>query len=234
MSRKVVVKMWTGEKTEVVLAENEGYTELVDKLSQLYPPAPNKCFRFVCKGKIITSDNFDIVDSGAVMLVLEGVKPTPSVASQPASQPTTQKPLTQQNSSGQQSNEPTYTYDQVKATMIVFLDFIKSNPQIKQIYDTDYPQLVTEIIHNPIIGKVLKEMLSQSTQILDAIKNGRNISVNIGEDGAVNEISMTPEDGLAIDDLVKMGFNANDAVVAYLKNGKDKERTVNALLERNF
>lgn len=68
---------------------------------------------------------------------------------------------------------------------------------------------------------------------MHAIKTGGNISINVGENGSVDEIHMTPEDGIIIKEIIEMGFNSNEVVVTYLKNNKNKDKTIEVLLERN-
>lgn len=130
-------------------------------------------------------------------------------------------------------NETTYTYEQVKSTMIVFLDFIRSNPQVKAMYENDFSQLISELINNPTLEKIIREILRCSKQITEAVKTGGKISLRLpGTDDTDDdeEIIVTPEDRIIIEEIITMGFDPNLVVVTYLKNNKNKDATINVLL----
>ena len=251
--RKFIVKIGVGgsknSKYEIHVNENESYDVFVNNLLQEYPIPNESYFKFICKGKMITADNFDTLNSGSILLALICNKP-------PINEPlqdTSQKQIVHsqnckctckrsiESSSEQMKAIPNsnveldqkYSYDEVKGTMIVFLDFVRSNPQIKDMYHNNFAQLVNELIHNPTLQNVMKDILGQSKNILNAIQTGGNISLKLGGDeGDSNEdeITMTPDDGEVINELVNMGFDPNLAIVTYLKNNKDKTATIEALL----
>lgn len=260
MSRRFVVKIGNSKdsKYEIHVNDTESYNDFVNKLSQEHSISDQSYFKFICKGKIITADNFNTLDSGSVLLGLICTKaqitePTPtnipkqivhspnctctcngrqlntqSTQSNPASQVEPADKLTQAQT------EPTYTCEEIKSSIIVFLNFMKMNQQVNALYQNDFPQLVNEIVNNPQIGKVIQDILGQSKQILNAIKNKSNISIRVGgednENDHTDEVIITPDDGLVIDELIAMGFDPNEVVVTYLKNNKDKSTTIEALL----
>lgn len=240
MSRKIIVKFWNGDKKELHIGSDESYDHFIEKLNKELALESNKCYKFLSKGKMVTRDNFDTIPTGTILLALSCNK-SPIIDS-PIIEPSNKCTCHQRNQSDainasdrvadELSNDTIYTYDQVKSSMIVFLDFIRSNPQVRDMYENDFPQLVNEMIHNPIIVNVLKNILGQSKHILHAIKTGGNISVNVGENGSVDEIHVTPEDSIIIEEMINMGFDSNVVVVTYLKNNKNKEKTIEALLER--
>jgi len=260
MSRRFIVKIGVSKniKYEIHVEDTESFDNFVAKLSQNHPIADDKRFKFVCKGKMITTDNFVTLDSGSVLLAIictntlitepsktqqKQIVHLPSckcTCDKPVSQITNSEPINQipNQPSNQPSNqllekkEQTYSYDEVKGSMIVFLDFVRSNPQIKDLYQNDFAQLVSELINNPILEKIMKDILGQSKHILKAIQTGGNISLKLGgdSDNSDNEIMLTPADGDIVNELIAMGFDPNVAVVTYLKNNKDKAATIDALL----
>ena len=122
---------------------------------------------------------------------------------------------------------------------IHFLDMIRSNRQLKQLYENDYGQLVTEIMKNPDLDTMLKNILSQSGQIMNAMEKGENISVNIegntggGKLGDMDVIDLSPQDQETIEEITQMGFNRADVVNAYLSCNKDMEDTLNRLINKS-
>lgn len=246
MSRKIVVKFWNGDKKELDIGSNESYDHFVEKLNKELALESNKCYKFLSKGKMVTRDNFDTIPCGTILLALSCNKSP--IIDESSNKDKCSCTCHQQNQTQSQtnainvsdpvadelSNDTIYTYDQVKSSMIVFLDFIRSNPQVRYMYENDFPQLVNEMIHNPIIANVLKNILGQSKHIMHAIKTGGNISINVGENGSVDEIHMTPEDSIIIEEIINMGFDSNEVVVTYLKYNKNKEKTIETLLERKY
>src|SRR5690606_237390 len=112
------------------------------------------------------------------------------------------------NQTTHNSNNPMYTYKHVKAALIVFLDFVRNNKQLSELYDNNYTQLMTELIKNSDIDAILRNILSQSGQIMNAMEKGENIKVNInGDTHEVDEIKLTKEDENNIDELIQMGFD---------------------------
>src|SRR5690606_33940559 len=124
-----------------------------------------------------------------------------------------------------------YTYKQVKASLVVFLDFIRSNAQLKDLYLNDYKQLVNELILNPDIDMIVHNILGQSGRILEAMEKGENIKVNInGSNGNVEKISLSQQDEQVIMELIDLGFDPTKAISAYVECGYDKDATINKLL----
>jgi hypothetical protein len=128
-----------------------------------------------------------------------------------------------------------FNYKQVKASLIIFLDFIRNNAQIRQMYENDFPQLVHELLHNPTLETIVKNILRQSGQIARAIDNKSNIKVHIdGNDTNtvknVEEIKLTSEDEENIKNIIDMGFDPILAVKTYIENNYDLEKTMACLL----
>ena len=133
-----------------------------------------------------------------------------------------------------QTSEPTYSFKQVQAYTIVFMNFISANPQLRDAFLNNYSLLVTELAKNNQLMDVMKSILSQSGQIMESMEKGENISVNINtNNNSMEKIELTAEDRQNIDQLIMMGFNPDKAVVEYLKSEKDVQKTLEALQINN-
>jgi hypothetical protein len=127
--------------------------------------------------------------------------------------------------------QPLYSYRQIQVSMIVFLDFVRTNPQVRDLWQNNYPQLVNEIIHNPGLNEIMRNIVSQSGQILKAMDTGTNIKVNInGDTGSVDEIELTKEDEKNINELIELGLDPTLVVKTYIENKNNKDKTLEKLL----
>jgi hypothetical protein len=102
------------------------------------------------------------------------------------------------------STEEIFNYKQVRASLIIFLDFVRNNPQIRHMYENDFSQLMYELVSNPTLETIIKNILKQSGQIAQSIDNKENIKV--------------------------MGFDPMVAVKTYIENNYDIDATVAFLL----
>jgi hypothetical protein len=201
MSKKIIVKQWDGKRTEFELMNGQGYDDLTKMIIDSNNLEQNSKLKFVYEGKIITKDNFHIIKPMTTIMVFYTLHPD---------QPSTSKT----NQLGQP--EKLYNFKQIKTAIIVFLNFVKNNPQVKKLHDTDYDAFIEEVMTNPIIGDIIKNILSQSSQILENMENGQNISVNInGDDEIVEKINLSSEDEKNINDIIEMGFEANIVCKTY-------------------
>lgn len=223
MSRKYTIKLSNGVRYEISVNEGETYAEFLnDVIQRVGGLDEDKTFKFICKGKIINENTFLDLESGSIILAMTSLKSVQS----------TEAPLTQSlpTVSIESSKEQSYQYKHVKAAVIVFFDFIRNNPQLRQLYESNYTQLMTELMKNPMLDTVLKNVLSQSGQILSAMETGTNIKVNInGESGGVDQISLTKEDEMNIGEIIDMGFDATLVIKTYIENGNNKDITLEKL-----
>ena len=242
MSRNYTVKLSDGTRYEFSVNESESFTDFVNNVTQRVGLDEEKTFKFICKGKIVNGNTFLSLESGSIMLAMTSLKqsqPKQSVQSTEQTQSaqsvqsaqsaqSTQSAQSAQSAqsteSMESSKEPTYQYKHVKAAMVVFFDFIRNNPQLRHLYETNYTQLMTEILKNPMLDTVLKNVLSQSGQILSAMESGTNLKVNInGESGGVDQIRLTKEDEANIEEIIDMGFDATLVIKTYVENGNNKD-----------
>lgn len=127
--------------------------------------------------------------------------------------------------------DPKYSYAQIKASLVVFLDFVRTNPQVRNLFLTDYTQLVREIMQNRDLDHIVRNILSQSGQIMEAMQKGVNIKVNInGETGDVDEITLTAKDEAEISDMILMGFDPTLVIKTYVESGNDRDIALGKLL----
>jgi hypothetical protein len=201
MSKRLAVKFNRGRE-EVTLDQSASYDDFVRILAERRGLAEGKTFTFLAKGKAVTRDTFSTVENGTTLLAINTRVP----------------------------RDPVYSYDQVKASMIVFLDFIRMNPQMSDMYKNDYGQLVTEMIHNPTVNDVIKNILEQSGHIMEAMRTGKNIKLNIGSGGDVDEVNLSKEDDNNIQELMDMGFDPVKVIKTYVENKNDKEKTLDILM----
>lgn len=139
--------------------------------------------------------------------------------------PLTETPLTET------SKEEQYSYKQVKASLVVFLDFVKNNTQLKNLYWNDYKQLVNELILNPDIDTIIRNILGQSGRIMGAMEKGENIKINInGSTGKVDKIDLNQNDEEIIMELIDLGFDPTKAISAYIESGYNKDAAISRLL----
>ena len=137
---------------------------------------------------------------------------------------------TQSRDADGNSAEPKYGFQEIKAFTIVFLNFIKSNPQLQDAFLNNYGALVTEIVRGDQLDPVMRSILSRSSQIRRSMEAGENIQININMDNqSMEKIELTEQDRMNIDQFISMGFNPDRVIVEYLKAGKDLNRTLDAL-----
>jgi hypothetical protein len=212
--KRISIKLWDKTKHDVHIDASDTYDDFVRKVLIFVNPGIGKTLKFIYKGMVINMRNFNTVCHGSVLLCLASISP-PLIESSVSQTAVPQ--------------EPSYTYKHVKATLVVFLDMIRSNRQLKQLYDNDYGQLVTEIMKNPDLDTMLKNILSQSGQIMNAMEKGENIN---GIEGNMDMIDLSTQDRENIEEITGMGFNRADVVIAYLSCNKDMEDTLNRLINK--
>lgn len=246
MSKKVIVRAWAGIKEEITINDNDSYTDFVNKFYQIINLDFDKSVRFIYKGKIIKSDNFNIIENGGTCLCMLTHKNTNNAINNEINDASTSILNDDVNNNVANDNMVNndvkeenikeeditkYNYKQVKASLIVFLDFIRNNPQLKNLYMNDYAQLVNELINNQDVNNIVKNILNQSDQIIKAMETGTNIQINInGDTGKVDEIVLTKDDEATITEIIQMGFDSTIVVKTYIELNYNKEKTINKLL----
>lgn len=232
---RFIVKLTDGTKQDINIDESDTYDTFAQKVVELGNFDSVRSVRFICKGKIVNAQNFKEFGPGSLMLCLRSSGSNTEPRSNIQTNNFSHQSVNAQSANAQ-SDEPTYTYKNIKATLVVFLNLIRTNPQLRELYDHDYNQLVTEILKNNDLDTMLRNILSQSGQIMRAMESGENISVNVngntgpGQPGDMEQIDLSIQDQETIEEITAMGFDRTEVVVAYIKSGKNKEDTINSLL----
>jgi hypothetical protein len=241
-NRSVTIKNFSGYKGEFVIYSTHSLSDLISLIENDMKIGSDKTIGLIYEGKSVNSTNFNNITHGATLLAITRNK-SDNVSSN-SSNVNSSVQLNESNKSNKSnesnlsnlSNESNdidakYSYKQCRALLIVFLDFIRSNPQMRTLYQNNYPQLVKEVLANPLLDNIIKNMLSQTGQIIKAMETGSEIKINInGDSGEVDEIVLTKEDEEKIQMLIEMGFTTN-ALKTYLECNKDFDETMKKLLE---
>jgi len=252
MTKVITIKDCNGEQNVGIELENgDTYQTFLGKLKANFG---NGLIKLINCGKLINASNFHTLEDGAIVLCLTGHPNDQSDNSTPVNKPPVNKPSVNKPPVNKPSvNKPSvnkphsivvdqtdgdkqekYCYKQVKATLIVFLDFVKNNPQLKHMYADDYSQLITEITHNSILDQIIKNILDQSGNIMEAMESGTEINVNINGSGdpPKNEDTLSAIDQQTIEEIISIGFDPTLVVQTYIETGKNKSETVNKLLNQ--
>ena len=245
MNRTFTIKTTGGIQEKIEVSPEDTFEYFCEKIRSTFNFEADRKLRVICAGKIITENDFKTLPDKVTMICL-ATKPTdisPQIPNQPIPQPVqqpVQQPVPQATEVNDSNNSAsgrlfpstgeTYSFKQVQAYTIVFLNFISSNPQLREAFLNNYGLLVTELAKNQQLEEIMKNILSQSGQIMEAMEKGENIKLNINTDSnSMDKIELTREDTMRIDQLIAMGFNPDKVVVAYLKSGKNMDRTLQAL-----
>jgi hypothetical protein len=240
-SKKILVKTLDGYSAYHRITNNQKLDDLIisirrDMGSSNIPVGDvSQTMKLLYCGMILTNNNFnDILDGSTVLCV-----PVTGGSSERSTQSTqsTQSSQSIQSTQSTQSSQPiqstsNYSLKQCKAGFVVFLNLIHTNSQMRNLFETNMPQLMNELVTNPQIDEIFGSIMSQSSQILRSMETGENISVNINTNSnSMDMVEMNKEDQQNVEQLAMMGFDRNRSIVMYLECGKNLEETVRRLLE---
>jgi hypothetical protein len=113
--------------------------------------------------------------------------------------------------------------------MIVMTQFIHDNPQLREMFDNNFPNLLAHL-NGPQLKTIYNSMLEQSGAILHAMDTGGTVTANIGDGASLHNVELTQEDRNNINSLVKMGFNGAHVTEIYINSGKNFDATLEQLL----
>jgi hypothetical protein len=247
MNKKIVVKQWDGIRSEFEITASHNYDDFTKMLSDHNGLDTDSKFKFICEGKIITNDNFHTLKSKSIMMAFLAPNLAPKKNDDKLDELDKSKSNEIEKLNGldktkdtKESRDNLYNFKQIKTSMIVFLEFIKNNPQLDELYKTDYSQLVVEIVMNPVFDDIIKNILSQSSQISESMENCQNIQVDLSKNSdshqnlqlplgtnetnetnnvELNKIELSNEDTINIDEIISMGFDANLVCKTYVEIG---------------
>lgn len=205
MARKLKVKTLKGYKETFNVEQNETFELFVEKITKSMNLDNNKYPVFLANGKKINNENFNTILDNTTLLCMIRTNYKNDV------------------------DLKKYSFKQVLASMIVFLQFTRNNPDIHEMYENDFKQLVYELSENEGLKNVIKSILDQSEIIINARNKNENITVDLSS-GGMDKIELTKADDQVLDEIINMGFDENLVVVTYLKSGKNKDITISELL----
>lgn len=237
-----MVKTVAGARENIEITSQDTFTSFCEKVRSTFNFEKEQKLRIICSGTIITEDKFKNIPDKTTIICL-ATKPIDSQVSQTSTNtnatvpvtasvitPVTTATVSSQNVPLFPSDGTLYSFKQVQAYTIVFLNFISSNPQLRDAFLNNYGLLVTELAKNQQLEELMKNILSQSGQIMEAMEKGENIKVNINTNtNTMDKIELTAEDSKKIDQLIAMGFNPDQVVIAYLQSGKNIDKTLRSL-----
>lgn len=245
MSRTFHVRIGTGEKYEIVVNEDHTYSDFIRMLNEKRGSTSETTFKIIYTGKIIKEENFHTINTKAIIIAIP-IAPTtyvqpdsrtdPNTLSNTVSnQPTASTPHssvaldgstsdTVQSIQSNRYGENLYNYRCVKASIIIFLNFIRSNPQINKLYEQNYDAFMIEVVNNPNFDSIIKNILEMSEQISHAMDSGQDVKIdfNRNNDGvdtvpAVPLAEIDEIDEEIINDIISMGFDASAVIKTYVE-----------------
>jgi hypothetical protein len=249
VTRIFTVKTVGGGEEQIIVEPSLSFDGFKEKVRTAFGFDEDRRIKVVFSGGVVDATKFTDIPDKSVVICLATRPPrqvsTTTNNTEPESIPTTPVPIPPpslpvqslpvqsqpiESTTSANTPEPMYGFKNIKAYTIVFLNFIAANPQLRDAFLNNYGLLVTELAKNEQLEEVMKNILSQSGQILEAMEKGENIKLNINTDNnSMEQIELTEEDRARIDQLIAMGFNPDKAVVEYLKAGKDINRALDAL-----
>lgn len=231
--RTFTVKTIGGAVETIEVSPEDTFDTFCKTIKSTFCIDDDRRLKIVCNGGVVNEDKFQGIPDKALVICLAtrpiNTAPAPATVQSQESSSVTQVQVVE-SVADVQTADPTYSFKQVQAYTIVFMNFISANAQLRDAFLNNYGLLVTELAKNDQLMDVMKNILSQSGQIMESMEKGENISVNINTDNnSMEKIELTTEDRQKIDQLIMMGFNPDKVVVEYLKSGKDVQKTLEAL-----
>jgi len=246
--RTFTIRSVSGSKQNITVQPHETFEDVKRRIMEELSIDPSKQLKLMHNSKIVDADMFSTLQDGAVLGCVTTKAPSSSTSStstntntatvvqQTDAQPSDAKP----SDANPTDAEPMYRFKNIKAFTIVFLNFIATNPQLRNAFLNNFGLLTTELIKNEDLEALMLNILSQSDSILQSMEKGQNIKLNMnmsskkmekidGQPDGVESIEITDQDSANIDQIIAMGFHPDRVVVEYLKNGKDISRTLDAL-----
>ena len=251
--RTFTIRSVSGSKQNITVQPHETFEDVKRRIMEVLSIDPSKQLKLMHNSKIVDADMFSTLQDGAVLGCVTTKAPSSSTSSTSSTSTSTATVVQQTDalpSDGQPSDaqssdakptdaEPMYRFKNIKAFTIVFLNFIATNPQLRNAFLNNFGLLTTELIKNEDLEALMLNILSQSDSILQSMEKGQNIKLNMnmsskkmekidGQPDGVESIEITDQDSANIDQIIAMGFHPDRVVVEYLKNGKDINRTLDA------
>jgi len=219
------IKTFNEDYGIINMEDDNDFSDFCCKVMKTINLEENKTVKFLCQGKTLTSANYNTIENGSTILCII-VKMTPSTTDKTDKSETKNgtnidtninintKTIIQSKAEIDEKEMKKYSYNDVKASMVTFLNFIRTNTQTKQMYDNEYNQLVYEILKNPVMDNVIRQILDNIQYITEGMKTGKNISLQIAGTNN-NQNNQNNQDDQVIDEIVKIGFNKEEVTKIY-------------------
>jgi hypothetical protein len=274
MNKNVTIKTMNNEKTVFEIKSTDTLKDFRDNVRNSLSCTQDKIPLFIYKGSYIDDNNFNEIENNSICLCVMAHKQIEETENENVQNDNVQnqniqkenilvinrfdqesEPALELESESESESEPKlketqntkeelYNYEQVKSSMIVFLDLVRSNQQLRYLYMNDPQQLIHEIVYNEDLNIMIKKILQQSQHVVDAIKNKTNIKIalNFNDMNDMNDINhddrnnnknnndITEQDANIIMELIDMGFDPTLVVKTYSECGYDKDATYKKLL----
>lgn len=250
--KSLTIKNLKNESYSFNVSDDSTFQQFVEMIKKQFD---TECdIKLMFQGNILNESNFNTVpDKSSMIFMIQKhvpVKPVPvPVNNSPVVEKVENNEEINEEINKEVNKEPLYKFEEIQASMIVILNFVRENPQVRNLFETDFGALTYEMLHNEVLINITKNIIKQSGNILHAIKTGGNIAVNVNGDsgdvrnvseqlndqsnGSNNNIELTPDDEETIADIIDMGFEPVKVIEAYLVCNKNVSRTIEFLTSYN-
>jgi hypothetical protein len=230
-----------------------------DKLSIIVPKLleenkldPKKnTFKFIFKGELLDHNKLfgDFTDTNLTIIymvskITEPIQPAPPTQTDTPAQPVNLFKSTPDNESDQQDHsiDSIDSVDKLRASVIGVLVFVRTNPQLAELFNNNFETLVNVLASNqirPLFEKLVSENENSEpteSEYLDDLSesllniNSNNHSNN--PDLSDNSIQLSQDDMNNIDMLMGLGFNKQEATQAYIISNKNVDIAESMILDR--
>lgn len=254
MERVLTVRTLNGRDEKITVNDSLDFVGFTEQLRSTFGFDSDRLVKVIYSGKVVNQNDFTNIPDKSVVVCMATRQPRSepnvnlvnneeakanvntsdnTVQSQTFNSNSNTNSNTNSNSNPNPSTDSEkYGFLNIKAYTVVFLNFISSNPQLRDAFLNNYGSLATEIVKSPQLESVMKSILSQSSDIAKSMVSGENIKVNINMDKdspGLEKIELNEQDERNIDQLITLGFNPDKVIVEYLKADKDLSKALQNL-----
>ncbi len=165
--------------------------------------------------------------------------PAPTVQLQQA--PAPNQSIFSQPETDTNTNTKLDDVDKLRASVIAVLFFIRSNPQLAELFINNFESLLGVLSSNqvkPLFEKIISDSESDNNdseftdELTDYLSNIQMNEINNNDSNKTDQpINLSEEDMANIEILVSMGFSKNSCVQAYLVSNKNLDMAATFLMD---
>lgn len=126
--------------------------------------------------------------------------------------------------------ERKYDFNMAYAAGLTFLSLVKENPALNTMFNNDFQGLLVNL-QQPYFKNIFEQILENSDRLIQGGSITLEISGSVEEGGSVENVEFTEEDKAHIKNMTDMGFDKSQVIVAYKKNNKDVNKTLEYLMK---